>query len=283
MKSIFLSICLVVSYILQAQYFYNDIIGTQEAIRQMKAYTINNVKTVSALGTDKSGAKASDFSEFHEIRENGSALKVTSINQLTKTIQYSRFNEKGQLISLQDSSSGIQSITTYNYTANGKINTLQNKVTDPANDFNQTETHTYFYTATGKLDKMWRIITSTGNGGTNDSLEVRFVLDENGNPLEERNFRHGLETGYLYYYFDDKNRVTDIVRYNNILKKLLPDIMFEYDVKDRIIQKITPTSSINMGYLIWRYIFDEKGLKTKEALFNDEKQLTGKIEYSYTF
>ena len=60
-------------------------------------------------------------------------------------------------------------------------------------------------------------------------------------------------------------------------------MLFEYDDKDRVIQKITTTSSIKLGYLIWRYIFDEKGLKTKEALFNDDKQLTGKIEYSYTF
>jgi hypothetical protein len=59
--------------------------------------------------------------------------------------------------------------------------------------------------------------------------------------------------------------------------------MFEYDDSDRVIQKITTTSSRTLGYLIWRYIFDEKGLKTKEALFNDDKELTGKIEYTYTF
>jgi hypothetical protein len=77
--------------------------------------------------------------------------------------------------------------------------------------------------------------------------------------------------------------VTDIVRFNLKAKRLLPDVMFEYDDKDRVIQKITTTSSVNLGYLIWRYIFDDKGLKSKEALFNDDKQLTGKIEYSYTF
>jgi hypothetical protein len=87
----------------------------------------------------------------------------------------------------------------------------------------------------------------------------------------------------IYYYYDDRKRVTDIVRFNLKAKRLLPDVMFEYDDKDRVIQKITTTSSVNLGYLIWRYIFDDKGLKSKEALFNDDKQLTGKIEYSYTF
>jgi hypothetical protein len=63
----------------------------------------------------------------------------------------------------------------------------------------------------------------------------------------------------------------------------MPDIMFEYDDNDRVIQKITTTSGAHLGYLIWRYIYDPKGLKTKEALFNDDKQMTGKIEYSYSF
>jgi hypothetical protein len=59
--------------------------------------------------------------------------------------------------------------------------------------------------------------------------------------------------------------------------------MFEYDEQDRVVQKITTTSSLNLGYLIWRYIYNEKGLKTKEALFNKDKELTGKIDYNYTF
>ena len=63
----------------------------------------------------------------------------------------------------------------------------------------------------------------------------------------------------------------------------MPYIMFEYDDSDRVVQKITTTSSLNLGYLIWRYLFNEKGLKTKEALFNKDKELTGKIEYNYTF
>ena len=92
-----------------------------------------------------------------------------------------------------------------------------------------------------------------------------------------------IQTGVIYYYYDDKNRLSDIVRYNLKCERLLPDIMFEYDDQNRVIQKITTTSNIALGYLIWRYIFDEKGLKTKEALFNKNKQITGKIEYTYTF
>jgi hypothetical protein len=117
----------------------------------------------------------------------------------------------------------------------------------------------------------------------NDTTEVRFTLDEKGNVIDERPFKNKVEGEMTYYYYDEKNRLTDVVRYHKKLKKLMPDYLFEYDDNDRVIQKITTVSNLSLGYLIWRYAFDERGLKTKEALFNKEKIMTGKIEYSYTF
>jgi hypothetical protein len=281
MKNILLSLSLLLTFSLHSQYYYNDIIGTQETNRMMKAYTENKVRTVSASGTDQRGIKATDFSEYHEVRENGRALKSTSIMNLNRTVMYSRFDESGRVISMTDSSSSVLSITTYEYDAAGKIILVKNTLKDSANDFNQVETHQWIYNTNNKPEKMWRI-SSSGNNKP-DSLEIRFVADEDGNVGEERTFRGRVETSYLYYYYDDLNRLSDIVRYNKKVNKLLPDIMFEYDDKDRVIQKITTTSSLNMGYLIWRYIYDEKGLKTKEALFNKDKQLTGRIDYTYSF
>ena len=277
MKTILLSLSFLFSSAIQAQYYYNDIVGTREANLQMKTYLANKVKTVIATGYDQRGTKATDFSEFQEIKENGMALKFSAVTSMNKTVIYSKFDTQGRLISMTDSSTAIESVTTYEYDAAGKITKVQNTTKDAANDFNQTETHYWMYNKTGNPEKMWRVINNT------DSLEIRFAPDEYGNSIDERTFRKGTETAAIYYYYDDKNRLTDIVRYNTKVQKLLPDILFEYDDKNRVIQKITTTSSIKLGYLIWRYIFDEKGLKTKEALFNDDKQLTGKIEYSYTF
>lgn len=282
MKNIFVFISFTITLNLQAQYYFNDIAGTMEVNRIFQSYKANKVKTVSATGYDKQGVKESGFSEFQEVKENGMALKTSSITNLNKSIIYYRYDNQGKVISTIDSSSGIQSTTNYEYDAAGKISKIQNTVQDPVNDFNQTEIHQWIYNAAGKPDKMLRIII-TGSPAVSDTLEIHFVADENNNIAEERTIRKGIETGYLYYYYDDRNRITDIVRYNSKLKKLLPDFMFEYDDNDRVIQKITTTSSRNLGYLIWRYIFDAKGLKTKEALFNDDKELTGKIEYTYTF
>jgi len=279
MKNILLLPSILIGISAHSQYYYNDIVGTRETNRQMQNYLAQKVRTVTASGVDQRGVKATDFSEYLEIRENGRAIKATTIANFNKTVIYSRFDEQGRVISMTDSSTALNSITTYSYDQAGRITRVQNTVKDSANDFNQVETHDWIYNANGKPQKMWRLISNNQLLVT-DSLEIRFVIDEDGNPGEERTFRNGAETGYVYYYFDDKNRLSDIVRFNTKLKKLLPDLMFEYDDQDRVIQKITAVSNVLMGHLTWRYIYNDKGLKTKEALVDKDKMLTGRIDYS---
>jgi len=259
-----------------SQYYYKDLVAAADITRLMKTYTANNIKKVTAKGITPDGGASSDFNEVGEINANGTGLTVTTTNnKAISTLRYN-FNDRGLLMSTVDSALNVKSTSTYTYDANGKIIFISNLATDAdsSGDFSQSEIHHYLY-KDGKLDKMWRIINKS------DSLEVRFVTDEKGNIIEERNFRRGVLADPIYYYYDDKNRLTDIVRFNYKANRLLPDYLFEYDDNDRVIQKITTTSGKNLGYITWRYLFDEKGLKTKEALFNKDKQLQGRIDYSY--
>ena len=257
-----------------SQYYYKDIVAAADITRLMKTYTANNIQKISAKGITPEGSLSSEFSEMGEV--NGTTLKViTNNNKAISTLKFN-FNDRGQLINSVDSAINIKSLSTYTYDANGKIISISNAATDAdsSGDFSQTEVHQYIY-KDGKLDRMWRIINKK------DSLEVRFGTDEHGNVIEERNFRRGVLADPIYYYYDDRNRLTDIVRFNYKANRLLPDFLFEYDDNDRVIQKITTTSGNNLGYLTWRYLFDEKGLKTKEALFNKDKELQGRIDFSY--
>ena len=115
-----------------------------------------------------------------------------------------------------------------------------------------------------------------------DTAFVHFKLDDSGNVIEETELRKGIATEPVYYYYDSKNQLTDIVRYNRKAKKLLPEYMFEYSPVGQVIQKITVPSN-NDNYLIWRYQFNSQGLKTKEVIYNKQKELAGKIEYQYSF
>lgn len=283
MKFLLVPFLMFSTLVLQAQYYYNDIVGTRESNQQMQTYLGQKVRMVSATGFDNKGVKATDFAEVQEIKENGRLLRLSAIRNFNKTVTLSRFDEQGRVISITDSAADIQGITNYTYDAAGRVSKVENIVLDSTNAFNHTETHWWYYNEKGMPLKMWRVLSNTGAETGVDSLEVRFAADEDGNIGDERTFRKGVETGYLYYYYDDQHRLLDIVRFNTRLKKLMPDVMFEYDENGRIAQKTTTTSSLHMGYLIWRYIYNDKGLKTKEVLFNSDKQITGRIEFAYTF
>lgn len=277
MKNILLVITLLVSVSLRAQYYYNDIIGTQEINKRMKTYIVAKVQSVTATGYDAQGIKTTDFNEWQEVQANGTILKITNRNGQIVTRQYYQFDNNTRLMNTRDSSTDIRSITEYTYDNNGNLATIKMITKDSLQDFNETEERQWQYNTAGKPEKMWRILNAK------DSMEYRFTLDENGNVADEQLYRREIGIDPVYYYYDDKNRLTDIVRYNKKAKQLLPDVMFEYDESDRAIQKITTISTNNPDYLIWRYLFNDKGLKTKEALFSKNKEIRGRIEYAYTF
>jgi hypothetical protein len=277
MKNLFLLLLLTASFSLQAQYYYDDIISTNETNRLIKTYKDNKVLKVTSTGYDPLGARTNDFSEQQEILQNGSVLKTTTRNNLNITILISRFDDHSRLISVADSANDVKSFTEYSYDANGKIVLIKNTTKDSSLEINNIETHQWTYNSNGQPTKMLRIV----NG--NDTTEYRFNIDDKGNVADEQSFRKRKAGEMIYYYYDDNKRLTDIVRYNDKYKKLLPDYMFEYDDQNHVLQKTTLLSNLHLGYLIWRYVYNDQGLKTKEALFNKDKEITGKIEYSYTF
>jgi hypothetical protein len=277
MKNLVWVISLFISANLFGQYYYNDIVSTTELNNKMKAFVAAKVQSVTATGYDAQGIKSADFNEWQDVQNNGSVLKVTTRNGQNVTRIYYSFDEKARLIGTRDSSRDIEIITDYKYDENGNLVLLKSTVQDAQQDFNETEERQWLYSSAGKPEKMWRIVNSK------DSSEYRFSSDENGNIGDEQLFRRGIGISPVYYYYDEKHRLTDIVRYNKTAKQLLPDVMFEYDNNDRVIQRITTLSTKTPDYLTWRYLYNDKALKTKEAMFSKTKQLKGRIDYAYTY
>lgn len=278
MKNIPVAVFTLISFLSsKAQYYYKDIIGTQNINQTIKLYRDNKVVEVEAIGFDGEGVKNSDFSETHNFFASNGLLKISTRNKTSIDRQSFRFNSRGLLSIILDTASGDISTTTYAYDNNNNPVMIKNVVTDIEDSIYESEVHQWFYNPEGKPINMLRIINDT------DTTEVRFTLDDKGNVTEELPFVKNKSGEKIYYYYDDKSRLTDIVRYNATARRLLPDYMFEYSPTNQVIQKITTLSTIGLGYLIWRYAFDEKGLKTKEATFNRDKVMTGKIEYSYRF
>jgi len=283
MKSILATLVILASTLsLSAQYYYKEIVGTADVNRMIGAYLANNVRTVTATGFDENGRKDADFSETHYFFRDKNTLRIATRNGQTITNQYFRFDKNGLVNTITDTALSMISQSVYSYDDNNNLVSIKNTVTDGEDSIYANELHQWFYNDAGKPVRMLRIVNKT------DTTDVRFTVDDNGNVIDEWPFINKVSRQKTYYYYDGKNRMTDIVRYNVAARKLLPDMMFEWTDQGQLKQKTTTIGTMGVSYLIWTFVYNEKGLKAKEATFKknkkiDQLEMVGKIEYSYTF
>ncbi len=274
MKTLLLSLTLFLGMASQAQYYYIDIIGARESAEMIKAYRDNKVSRVVVNSYDANNTRSDDFYVEQTYSPTEQLLKTTTrSNETDASVLLSYTDAAGRVIKTVDSSANIISVTTYQYDDNGKLTLIKSNSRDTANKLNETEEH-YWQYQNNQVYRMLRIKNGI------DTTFVELKLDGNGNVVEEQTRRRGIASEPVYYYYDANNRLTDIVRFNNKARRLLPEYMFEYSPANKVIQKITVPAN-SSDYLIWRYQYDAGGLKTKEAVYDKHKTLTGKIEYQY--
>jgi hypothetical protein len=276
MKTIFLVLSSFFTFSGFSQYYYQDIIGTTETTATIEAYLRNKVSKVQLTSYEANGMKTEDFVVEQVYNPRNQTLQTTTRSGSTDVSVLTSFIDKnGKVIKTVDSSSSLISTTTYNYNADGTLASLINESTDPKKTVQVTEEHLWQYDG-GQIKSMTRIKNKK------DSSFINFKMDDAGNIIEEHATRNNVKSDPVLYYYDANNNLTDIVRYNSKAKRLLPEYMFEYSPTGQVIQKITvPANSSN--YLIWRYQYDINGLKVKEAIFNKDKKLTGRIDYQYVY
>ncbi len=256
------------------QYYYRDIIGTKESMEMVKNYRQNKVSRVILTSYDADNMKNDEFYVEQKFNAVSQTLRTTTRSGLTdESVLTSYINDKGEVIKTVDSSAALVSRATYSYTSTGSLSTVLSESVDSAKKMKQSEEHKWEYSE-DKITRMLRI----KNG--KDTSIIQFKSDDDGNITEEVLITRGKKSEPVYYFYDSKNRLTDIVRYNTKAKRLLPEYMFEYSPTNQVIQRITVPSN-GSNYLIWRYQYDANGLKVKEAIYDKQKQLTGKIEYQY--
>jgi len=278
MKNTFLFLLLIISVAARSQYYYKDIIGTKETNNQLKLYTANNVQSVSLKSFEADGSASENFQVAQLIDKVAKTMTTITRSGVTdESILKSWFDENARVIKTSDTSGTSLNSAVYGYSAAGQLASIKSFSGDTLKTSTETEDHQWTYNDKGQPVQMLRIINST------DTTTIKFQADESGNIIQETPYKKGKAGDPVYYYYDGKNQMTDIVRYNYKLKKLIPDYMFEYSDAGQVIQKITVPSNKAAQYLIWRYQYDSKGLKAREACFNKDKQLTGKIEYTYRF
>lgn len=258
-----------------AQYYYNDIVAPGE-YNQVALYSKNKVAKVQLNSFEANSRPSEGF--IGTVTPNAAYTKINSFTQsdITKASNISTdYNASGKIERSTDSSA--ESVTQYSYqfNANGKLTLVSSVSRSIDGRISQNETHNWLYNAADQPEKMIRVRNNS------DTTIVQFKLDENKNVVEEASYRKNQLVDEVYYYYDESNRLTDVVRYNNKIKKLVPDFTFEYNEQGAIVQKMTVFQGTD--YLIWRYEYNAAGLKTRDLCYNKQKALVGRIEYNYTY
>ena len=271
-KVLVVMVLLIVSRQAGAQYYYLDVIGTQQTNDQYKKIIQHNLSSISATSFEQNSEPIPDFVLEQTISNNQIITRSSSIN--SKESFFKSYYDNQQLFKTIDSNSSAINTVIYKYNSQGKLLSSTSSNKDFDGTFDQSEVHLWKHDNAGRLVNMLKIKNSA------DTMLIEFKHDEAGNLIEENWKKNNRIIETYYYYYNSKNQLTDIVRFNRKAKQMLPDNMFEYDATGLVSQMIQ-TQGTSANYLIWRYVYNNKGLKEKEFAFNKKKELLGKIEYAY--
>jgi len=274
MKKLVLATLIILAFTnSNAQYYYSDIIGTKQSNQQYRMLRSFQYKRVNATSFDGSNQPSKDFLLEQIIADDGRKITTHSATIGNMESYFISNYQNNKVNKTVDSGNNAINTVVYEYDNSGKVISTSAASKDFDGTFTSQERHIWSYNEKGLPEKMLKI----KNG--NDTTVITFTFDGD-NVAEERWTKNNRVIETYYYYYNAKNQLTDIVRFNRKAKAMLPDYMFEYDAKGRITQ-MTQTQSGTANYLVWKYTYNENGLKEKEIVFNKQKEMLGRIEYKY--
>ncbi len=270
MKLLFLVIAILFITPLFSQYYYNDIIANYQSNQQYQLLKSNKVKKVSVNSFDADNTVLQGLSLTQEFTSDYSALSTIDSTSTVNT-----FYENNKVKHISSITKGIETMTDYLYDNKGKLHIINSTSTDTALKTDATEMHIWEYNATGGPDYMLKIKNKT------DTARIELICDAEGNVIEEHWKKKNISLETYYYYYNDKKLLTDIVRFNKRAQKLLPDFLFEYDDTNNRVKQMVQVPTGTSNYLVWNYSYNEKGLRIQEICLNKQKQVVGKVVYTY--
>ena len=271
-------VCLLlagVNQFVNAQYYYKDLVSNKQA--QLEKTALKDAKTRTVIVHSFEGNKTPSEGFFCEKKISKDHRKIETYTRAYttgKALLTSFYNDKDQLLKSVDSSDLTVATSLYIYNSDDQIESIVSNSHSKDDDFTTAlnEEHQYKYNTKKQPVQMLRIKNKK------DSALIDFLLDENGNITDE--IEAGPKGQHYYYYYDTKHRLTDIVKFNVVLGKLLPDLTFEYNSSNQVTQMIAVEEGVNKNYYTWKYIYND-GVRIIEKCFSKENVLLGYFEYEY--
>lgn len=271
---VILLIC-AVSLTARAQYYYKDILSNKQVLAErtvLKEQKIRNILVHSFEGNKE--PSPGFFCEKKISKDYRKVETYTKSNLTGKSLLTAQYNDQDQLVQSTDSSELSVTTSMYSYDDKGNVRSITSYSHSSDEDFSTrlVEEHLYVYDAGGKPVKMIKTRNSK------DTSSVIFTTDDRGNIVDENDL--GKNGKHYYYYYSDKNRLTDVVKYNVQQRKLLPEFLFEYNTAGQVTQMVTVEEGMSNDYYTWKYVYND-GLRIIEKCFSKENILLGYFEYEY--
>lgn len=273
--------CLLTFGFAKAQYFYQDIVSAQNTMKEHLQYQKQNVKHIRILSYDDNHNLNKNF---HCVKEFSDDYKVTITHtgsfETGNSTVYSFFDNRGRIIHSADSTAKSVNDTYYYYDKDhpDRIDSLRfiSSANQNGDTFRYTESHIYEYDSAGRPLKMVRL--------KNDKKFsiVTFTTDSLGRVIKESEEGSYDTVPPVYYKYNALGLPTDIFHYNFNRQKMIPDFMFDYDDQNRLSEKTTITMNVG-GYLLWKFLYGEKGLIDQEKCYEPKGGLLGSLEFEYTY
>ena len=269
-----LFIALISSYLVSAQYFYHDIYSSKEAQELQQKWKKLGIAGIGAVSTDKELPLELKTVWTPDYRQK---TTTTLVNNQIKSQQESFYNGP-RIQRSTEMSKGIEKKLQYSYQEKGLLKQLQVSFIDTAMKIKSSELHVWNYYPDGLPEKMLLIKNQT------DTTIVEFIIEQLPQPrvAEEHWKKKDKTIESFYYYYNEQGFLSDIVRFNNRLQKMLPDRVFNYDAEGKLIEMIE-TLENKSDYYRWAYEYDSNGLKNAEKSFNKAKQLQSQFLYTYQY
>ena len=275
MKKIFfgLIVLLLAGYTTAAQYYYNDIINNKQILAELAVLKEKKIKGIKVTSLESTGEESEGFICQKKINRDFTEVEIyTETNESYPNTFISYFDKTGLLKKTVDSSEAGATTIDYAYDIAGRLITINSSkhfaTDDDAGVVN--EQHIYTYNTSGILQQMTLVKNNR------DTTVYAFEADETGNIIIEKNSK---TAEVYYYYYDTKNRLTDIVHRYSYQKTLFTESTFEYDETGRLIKMVTSEKE-GAYFFTWRYNYED-GLRTDERCFSKEGSLMGSGEYKY--
>jgi hypothetical protein len=274
MKVVYTFVFLCFSGLASAQYYFNDIISIRQGNDQYKIWRAQKIAAIKTISYEPDNSITDGFSVTQEISRDGKKVTITTLTNDRTSITVNTY-DLGVLKRTQSNNKNISNKTDYTYDAQGRISKVNLSTIDTFMNSTISEIHEWTYDEYGAPASMLKIKNQL------DTITVKFIKDDKGNIGEEKWQKNGRTIESYFYYYNANRQLTDIVRYNSKLKKLLPDFVYEYNTANQPTQ-MTQFSLGSNNYFVWKYKYNDKGLRTEEICSDKSKLQVGRIEYQYT-